>query len=273
MEHGIVTRQTAFACVLLAVFLPTVTDAPAGLPPQDLERAWHRYMAEDATVEPALRYPFASCFRAASRQQGLPETLLLALARGESFFDPRAVSDRNCHGIMQIQWPATARELGVTRLSDLYDPCINIRAGAAYLRRMLDRYDRNLHLALAAYNYGPGRIPRDARSGDLPEGARWYSGYIYRHLQAVLTGDGGGTTTGGKRRRSWDERRSEIITFGQPYRAESFLAYVEARAPSLSLAWFRTGVRRYQVVLLYRSARELAEGRAALKRLGLHVNS
>jgi hypothetical protein len=236
----------------------------AARPPKDLEQAWMRYMALEANEPALMQYPFASCFRSAAERYGLPETLLLALARGESFFDPRAVSDRNCHGLMQIQWPGTARELGLTRLNDLYDPCTNIRAGAAYLRKMLDRYDQNLHLALAAYNYGPGRIQKNSPPHAVPKGARWYSGYIYRHLRAVLS-----DRRGGEVKNTWGERKWEIIAFSQPFRAASFLAYVEDRAPALSLDWFRTGLNRYQVVMLYRNVRELAEGRAALERLGL----
>jgi len=264
-----VTRRAITICVLAAVLVSAAGVSFAARPPKDLEQAWKRYMAVDAAEQPLLRYPFSSCFRSAARQYGLPETLLLALARGESFFDPRAVSDRNCHGLMQIQWPATARELGVNRLEDLYDPCTNIRAGAAYLRKMLDRYDRNLHLALAAYNYGPGRIRKDSPHA-VPKGARWYSGYIYHHLQAILRGDRGSGMKKGKGDTLRDERKWEIIAFSQPYRAASFLAYVEDRAPALSLDWFRTGLNRYQVVMLYRSERELADGRQAIERLGLH---
>ena len=88
---------------------------------------------------------------------------------------------------MQILWPDTARHLGIYRLSQLYDPCTNIDAGARYLKELLGNYDDNLHLALAAYNYGPSRIAKDGFN--IPSGAEWYSGYIYRHLNYVL-GDG-----------------------------------------------------------------------------------
>ena len=121
------------------------------------------------------------------RRYDLPETLLLAVARGESDFEPTARSKANAHGVMQILWPTTARHLGIYRLSELYDPCTNIDAGARYLKELVARFDGNLHLALAAYNYGPERISADV--ANIPKGATWYSGYIYRHLDYVL-GDG-----------------------------------------------------------------------------------
>ena len=140
---------------------------------------------------------------------------------------------------MQILWPDTARHLGIYRLSDLYEPCTNIDAGARYLREMLDRYNGNLHLALAAYNYGPQRISADGNN--IPSGATWYSGYIYRHLDYVL-GSGSERKPPGGMLYS-DVGQSTLLTFGEPYRAEAFIARLESGAPSLSLDWFRRGTR------------------------------
>ena len=80
------------------------------------EARWHHYLAHDTGKSPVISYPYAHCFESAARKYDLPLTLLLAVARGESNFNPMAKSDRNCHGVMQIQWPGTARHLGIYRL-------------------------------------------------------------------------------------------------------------------------------------------------------------
>jgi soluble lytic murein transglycosylase-like protein len=135
--------------------------------------AWKAYLKNDTDIPPSYRFPHASCFKAAASAHRLPETLLLAVARGESDFEATARSSANAHGVMQILWPGTANDLGIFRLTDLYDPCTNIDAGARYLKELLVRFDGNLHLALAAYNYGPARIAADEMN--IPSGANWYS--------------------------------------------------------------------------------------------------
>ncbi|MDJ0885275.1 MAG: lytic transglycosylase domain-containing protein [Desulfobacterales bacterium] len=237
----------------------------------NLDAVWKHYLAADARKTPTVPFPFAHCFRSAARDHDLPLSLLLAVARGESNFNPNARSDRNCHGLMQIQWPGTAKHLGIYRLAALYHPCTNINAGAKYLRELLDRYDNNLHLALAAYNYGPNRIDRSLRSGDIPKGAKWYSGYIYHHLGKFLKG---ATVTpvavmAGKRSPYIPQKHILILTFAQPFRAAGFYDHLRKQAPDLNIEWYRTGARRYQVVLLYADQKSLQVGKAKLKRLGL----
>ena len=227
---------------------------------QDLDALWANYADSQAALEPAYRFPHATCFKAAALQYELPETLLLAVARGESDFEPTARSRANAHGVMQILWPDTARHLGIHRLSELYEPCTNIDAGARYLKELLNRYDDNLHLALAAYNYGPGRIPTSGHR--IPAGAEWYSGYIFRHLNYVL-GNGAPLRNVPDALYS-DIGQSTLLTFGEPYRAEAFIRQLEARAPGLNLDWFRRGTGKFEVVLTYADREEFD---ASTKRL------
>ena len=240
----------------------------AGATRQDLDAQWARYAQQQTGIEPAYAFPHSTCFKAASLQYDLPETLLLAVARGESDFEPTARSRANAHGVMQILWPTTAKHLGIHRLSELYDPCTNIDAGARYLRELLQDYDGNMHLALAAYNYGPGRIPKSGHA--IPSGAQWYSGYIYRHLNYVL-GNGKGVKPVPDTLYS-EIGQSTLLTFGEPYRAEAFIARLEERAPNLSLDWFRRGTGEFEVVMTYASREEFDTSARQLRSAGFRID-
>lgn len=97
-----------------------------------------------------------SQFIQAADLSGIDAALIKAVARAESCFDPQAVSSAGAKGLMQLM-PATADELGVKNIFNLKE---NLRAGAAYLARMLNRYADDLDLALAAYNAGPGNVDK-----------------------------------------------------------------------------------------------------------------
>ena len=250
---------------LLMTALALTADAAA--PDADFEAAWQRYLDRQTTVEPAYRFPHENCFDTASRGHGLPKTLLLAVARGESDFEPTARSRANAHGVMQILWPGTAKHLGIHRLSDLYDPCTNIDAGARYLKELLVEFDGNLHLALAAYNYGPGRIPKSGTG--VPQGANWYSGYIYGHLGYVL-GDGARQVPGADALYS-DLGQSTLLTFGEPYRAMAFIARLETLSPDLQLDWFRRGTGEFEVVMTYANREAFDSSARMLESAGFRV--
>ena len=254
--------------VAVCVLLPVVFSAPAGATSQSaLADAWAGYSRDAATRSPAYSFPYQHCFDESARRHDMPVTLLLAVARGESDFNVTARSKADAHGLMQILWPGTARDLGFNRVSELYEPCRNVDAGTRYLKQMMQRYDGDLHLALAAYNYGPRRIPVGADS--IPKGAAWYSGYIYRHLGYVL-GDGSRDLPSGT---PYDaDRKIILVEFAAPYRAAAFVETMEAASPQLRLDWFRVDAGKFRVVMSYASDSELAAARTGLARSGFEID-
>jgi hypothetical protein len=232
---------------------------------QALEGRWQTYASNALQTQPALDFPYARCFSRAATAHDLPETLLLAVARGESDFKPRARSSANAYGLMQILWPGTAKHLGLEKLSEVLDPCTNVDAGARYLKELQQRYDGNLYRTLAAYNYGPARIP--VSGGRLPDGAVWYSSYIMRHLDYVLNGNSK-ARSGTARQRYAGQDRLFIIHFSRPYRAAAFVERLQPRFGDLRLDWFRQADGGFDVVLQYADEAERNRGEQLLDKMG-----
>ncbi|MDA1184739.1 MAG: lytic transglycosylase domain-containing protein [Acidobacteria bacterium] len=114
------------------------------------------------TTSGAAHEPFEPLLQEYAARHGLRPGLVRAIIQVESGFDPGATSPKGAMGLMQLM-PATALALGVRRP---YDPTENIRGGTAYLRQLLDRYDGDEVLALAAYNAGSGTV--DRYGGQVP---------------------------------------------------------------------------------------------------------
>lgn len=103
-----------------------------------------------------VRVPYGKIiYREAVKNHLAPE-LVAAVIQAESDFRPRLISDKNAQGLMQIV-PSTGQLLGA---SNLFDPEQNIVAGTKYLRYLIDRFDGNMKMALAAYNAGEGNIEK-----------------------------------------------------------------------------------------------------------------
>lgn len=104
----------------------------------------------------------------AGQKYGVDPSLIKAIIQTESSGDPQAVSPAGAQGLMQLM-PKTAAELGVY---DSFDPAQNIMGGTRYLRQLLDRYQGDRKLALAAYNWGMGNVERRLQS--MPRETRNY---------------------------------------------------------------------------------------------------
>lgn len=127
----------------------------------------HRYEPKAKTAPSGFRRAsYLPHVYAAEAKYSLPTGLLDALVWTESRYNPLAVSPAGAAGLGQLM-PATAKELGVF---NRFDPMANIFGAARYLRQMLDRFGV-VHLAVAAYNAGPGAVERAGgipRNGETP---------------------------------------------------------------------------------------------------------
>jgi len=143
----------------VAVALPSISEAA-----YDLSYKEHR--------KPLFHTPYDVVIDAEAKRYNVDASLVSALIRAESNYQPQAVSRKGARGLMQLM-PATARRLEVRRP---FDPISNVRGGVRYLRELLDRFDQKPELVLAAYNAGENAV--ESYGGVPPY--RETTGYVRR---------------------------------------------------------------------------------------------
>jgi soluble lytic murein transglycosylase-like protein len=145
------------------IYVYTAADGAVSLSNVPTDERYAVLIAEPAAVVPSrevARRPsssgpsgksrFDQAIRTAARAHGLESALLHAVISVESGYNPKAVSKKGAAGLMQLM-PGTAKRYGV---ADAFDPVQNLNGGARYLRDLLDMFDSDLNLALAAFNAG-----------------------------------------------------------------------------------------------------------------------
>jgi soluble lytic murein transglycosylase len=146
------------------------------------KREWSFYRKEvrpgEVTPSAPLVHSYRDIIRQNARDYRLEEALVKAVIKVESNYNPQSRSNKGAQGLMQLI-PETARLMNV---NDPYDPAENIRGGSNYLRLMLDRFNGNLDLALAAYNAGPNAVQRHGGIPPYTE-TREYVQRVRRYLE------------------------------------------------------------------------------------------
>lgn len=141
------------------------------------EAASRRLVSAASDTGNGMAHAVADIIRRYAGMFNLEEALIRAVIKAESNYNPRAVSKKGAMGIMQLI-PDTARLMDV---DDPFNPEQNIRGGSRYLRDMLNQFDNNIELAIAAYNAGPNAV---RRYGGIPpyEETRNYVERVKKYL-------------------------------------------------------------------------------------------
>ncbi|MFC5521983.1 lytic transglycosylase domain-containing protein [Polaromonas jejuensis] len=142
-----------------------------------IKAAKHALASQDIAPPEAFQ-PF---ILEASAASGLPAELIHAVIKVESNYNPRALSSKGARGLMQLM-PATAKRFGST---NSFDPRDNILTGCRYLRWLMDYFNQNIELAVAAYNAGENAVVKAGHKiPAFPETQKYVPKVLQHYRQA-----------------------------------------------------------------------------------------
>ena len=244
MKRPIAEKFTLFVCCLF--ILLTAAKATAAVNPDPMIMADLKTVFNDTVrVE---GYPYQELLTASADKYNLPLPFVLAVVRGEAFFDPAAKSSKGAIGLMQVM-PSTAADYGL-KAEDLFDPAKNIDMGTHYLADLYARLS-DPYLTLAAYYCGCGGVDKKAMT--LRKDCDEYVHYIHTHLTSVLARAEGKTPAV-----AGIERHFVLTQFDNFLDAEGFLQYLSKPLPQLQIDLFRREVihqdhvrYQYQIIVSY----------------------
>lgn len=132
------------------------------------------------TADSMKKTKYDAIFKKAAKKYGVSESLLKAVAKAESNFNPNDVSSAGAIGVMQLM-PSTAKDLGV---KNPYDPEQNIMGAAKLIAAHLEKFNGNVRYALAAYNAGSGAVKK---YGGVPSYCKTYVNRVLSYKKAYET--------------------------------------------------------------------------------------
>jgi soluble lytic murein transglycosylase-like protein len=141
------------------MFKNSYATLPISLAIKPLNKIPSSFFSESTSADESFKIPsknLDTLIKKTAEKYGVDANLIRSVIKHESNYNTTAQSHAGAQGLMQLM-PATAESLGVT---NAFDSVQNIEAGTKYLKMMLDKYDGNTQLALAAYNAGPGNVEK-----------------------------------------------------------------------------------------------------------------
>lgn len=169
--------------------IPYIKASPSGMEPivnVETQRAKAASVNTDAAMQ-ARKAQYQPLVAAAATKYGVSAQLINGVIQAESSYRPEVTSSAGARGLMQLM-PGTAKEVGV---SNSFDAAQNIDGGTQYLKKMIERFNGDVRLALAAYNCGPARVESlgitsssDAGYQNLSTNVRGYVDRVLRYASA-----------------------------------------------------------------------------------------